>query len=146
MDRSVLFHLKPESLDKDIRDGRISMVAEPIRQPSRIQRYSIFAPLPPNTRKAGVRTSSGFQRPCQSPCQLMPEHTICLRLIHPVPDSAFTWGFSISSPRSEAIAFHFDRSFAPAGPISDRCPSPSISVSAADQSDSAEPIFGSRCW
>jgi len=49
------------------------MVAEPIRQRSRMQRCSIFAPLPPNTRKAGVRTSLEFQKPYQSPCQLMPE-------------------------------------------------------------------------
>ena len=80
------------------------MVAEPIRQRSRMQRYSIFAPLPPNTRKAGVRTSLGFQKPCQSPCQLMPE-TLSQVNSSPARFGLYV-GFSISSPRSEVTAFH----------------------------------------
>src|SRR6516162_4618086 len=49
-------------------------------------------------------------------CRAMPEFG------HRVDSSGpmgFHVGFSISSPRSEVTAFHFDRSFARAGPISD---------------------------
>ena len=40
----------------------------------------IFVLLRPNTRKVGVRTSSGFQRPYQSPCSANARHTIWRRV------------------------------------------------------------------